>query len=266
MKKCILIFMVGLCGATLAVTNDFQEVSEARQGISFYRPNYAVLGNDPIFEAKLQFSFKFRFVEEGTFDHWWSEPINQLFFSYTQLVLWDLEDNSAPYPNNYLDSYFSPELFWLKRDLASSVWNSQFDLQFGYQHESNGRDEAFGRTWERIYVQPYWTWGKTGDYQFVAMPKFWIPFAEGDYMQNIEEYYGYGELWFKFGKNDGLGLDMMMRKGSKDWNGAVMLDLSYPIRPLNIFVYGQVFYGYGESLRLYDQESTAYRLGIAISR
>ena len=266
MKNLILTGLLGLGISAFAVTNDFMEVSEAKQGISFYKPNYAMIGNDPILEMKLQFSFKYRFVEQGAFESWWSKPVNNLFFAYSQKMFWDLEEDSAPYPNNYLDSYFSPELFWLQRDLFSASGKSQMDLQFGYQHESNGRDEQFGRTWERIYLQPYWIWGETCDYQFTVTPKVWIPFAEGDFMQDIEDYFGYGELWLKTGKHDGIMLDAMLRKGSKDWNGAVELNASYPIRPLNVFLYGQVFYGYGETLRLYNQETTTYRFGFAISR
>lgn len=266
MKSVILIILTGLAVSSSAVTNNFQEVSNRRQGISFYKPNYAILGNDPILEMKLQLSFKYRFVDEGTFDSWWSTPVNNLFFAYSQKTFWDLEENSAPYPNNYLDSNFSPELFWLQRGLTSSAWNSQLDLQFGYQHESNGRGEDTGRTWDRLYIQPFWIWGKTGDWQFVATPKVWVPFFEGDFMQDIADYYGYGELWLKFGKHDGLSIDTMLRKGTKDGYGALELSASYPIRPINIFVYGQIFHGYGETLRLYNEETTTYRLGFAISR
>lgn len=98
------------------------------------------------------------------------------------------------------------------------------------------------------------------------MPKIWVPFAVGEYMDDIEDYYGYGELYLKWGKYDGVEIETMLRKGIESWYGAIELNASYPIRPLNLFVQGQVFHGYGESLRLYNQESTTYRLGIAISR
>ncbi len=181
-------------------------------------------------------------------------------------MFWDLEDNSAPYPNNYLDSYFSPELFWLNRDLCESLLGSQFDLQGGFQHESNGRDGIDGRNWDRLYIQPLWTFGETGDYQVIVTPKIWAPVNIGDEMQDIADYFGYGELWLKWGRHDGILLETMLRKGMEDWNGAVELNASYPIKPLNVFLYGQIFYGYGDALRLYDQEVTSYRLGFAISR
>ena len=257
---------IGLVLGSLASTNNIQERVEAKQGISFYKPNYALIGNDPILEAKLQFSFKYRFVEEETFKNVWSVPLNQLFFAYSQKMFWDMEEDSAPYPNNYLDSYFSPELFWLKRGMGSRIWNSRFDLQFGFQHESNGRDGIYGRTWDRLYIQPFWTFGETGGYQFVVTPKIWAPVNIGDEMQDIADYLGYGELWLKWGRHDGILLETMLRKGVEDWNGAVELNASYPIKPLNIFLYGQIFYGYGDALRLYDQEVASYRLGFAISR
>ncbi len=258
--------MLAVAPVVLAQTNDFQEMENPRQGLSFHQPNLALIGNDPILEMKLQFSFKYRFVERGTFDPWWLAPVNTLFFGYSQKMFWDLEEDSAPYPNNYLDSYFSPELFWLSRGMAPSLFEAQFDLRGGYQHQSNGRDEVFGRTWERIYIQPYWTWGETGDWQFVATPKLWIPFAVGDAMSDIAEYYGYGELHLKFGKHQGFAVETLLRKGMERGYGAVELTASYPIQPLNLFAVGQIFHGYGESLRLYDQETTTYRIGLAISR
>jgi phospholipase A1 len=266
MKSLVLMILMGLVVSAVAATNNFQEVANPKQGISVYKPNYVMLGTDPILEMKLQLSIKYRFVEEGTFGSWWSAPANDVFFAYSQKTFWDLEENSAPYPNTYIDNYFNPEVFWLKRDLSSSLWNSQFDLQFGYQHESNGRGNEENRSWDRIYLQPYWIWGETGGYQFVVTPMLWFPYFEGDSMQDIEEYYGYGELRLKFGKHDGLSIDTMLRKGTKDWNGAVELSASYPIRPINVFVYGQIFHGYGETLRLYNEETTSYRLGFAISR
>ncbi len=258
--------LIGLGSSVFAVTNDFHEGAEAKQGISFYNANYAMLGVDPIVEMKLQFSFKYRFVEPGTFDGQWSKPVNNLFFAYTQKMLWDLEKNSSPYEDANLDSSFSPELFWMYRDLFPISEKATMDLQFGYQHESNGRAGESERTWDRLYVQPSWTWGETGDWQAVSMLKIWIPVGVGEEMDDIGDYFGPGEFWLKVGQHDGMMLETMLRKGSNDWNGAVELSASYPVRSLNLFVYGQVFYGYGETLRLYDQETTSYRLGISFSR
>lgn len=262
MKKRIPMLLISLASTISAQTNAVSSL----QGLSFYKPNYALIGNDPILEMKLQFSFKYQLVTDEAFENWWSAPLNHLFVGYTQKMFWDLEEDSAPYPNNYLDSYFSPELFWLKPDLSESFGNARFDLQFGYQHESNGRDEVFGRTWERIYLQPFWIWGEDGDYQFSASPKIWAPFAVGDFMDDIADFYGYGELYLKWGKDDGFMVDTLLRKGMKDWYGAVELNASYPIHRVNLYLQGQVFYGYGESLRLYNQESTTYRIGFALSR
>ena len=159
--------------AVYAEEGNMHELEESKQGLSAYKPMYALIGIDPILEAKIQLSFKYRFLEEGTYKSRWAAPFNQLFFAYTQKMFWDLEQNSAPYPNNYLDSYYSPELIYLNRNLCQSLWGSQFDLQLGYQHESNGRDEIDARNWERLYVQPTWVWGDAAGWQFVLSPKIW---------------------------------------------------------------------------------------------
>jgi len=255
-----------LVSVVYAEEEGIHELEESVQGLSYYKPMYALIGNDSILEAKIQFSFKYRFLEEDTFDSEWAAPFNYLFFAYTQKVFWDLEENSAPYPNNYLDSYYSPELVYLNRNLCQSLWGSQFDLQFGFQHESNGRDEIDARNWERLYIQPSWVFGSPEGYQFVVAPKIWAVLTKSGQNKDIEEYLGYGELQLKYGKNDGILLDMMLRKGTSDYNGAVELNVSCPIKPLNLFLYGQVFYGYGDALRLYNEEVASFRIGIALFR
>ncbi|MDZ8120072.1 phospholipase A [Pontiella agarivorans] len=261
-----LFLATGLAVSAGAAESVFQSLETAGQGISFYQSNYAVIGADPILEAELQFSFKYRFVDEGTFDEGWKKALDNLFFAYTQTMFWDLEKDSAPYPNNYMDSYFSPEFFWRWNDFFPEAGKARVDLQFGYQHESNGRDEQYGRTWDRLNLQPTWTWGDSGNWQRAVALKIWAPLYVGEEMDDISDYYGFGELTLKTGKNDGLAGEVMLRKGSRDWNGAVELTASYPIRPVNLFVVGQLFYGYGENLRLYDEETFSYRLGVAISR
>ncbi len=248
------------------VTNDFLAGPESEQGISFYKPNYAVIGADPIWESELQFSFKYRFAAGAPFENWWSKSANNLYFAYTQTMFWDLEEDSAPYPNGYLDSYFSPEFFWALGDMFPGEGAAQFDLQFGYQHESNGRDGTYGRTWDRIYLQPQWIWGDTGSWQTALQLKLWAPVNVGGQMGDISDYYGTGELRLKTGRHNGAAAEVMLRKGSADFNGAVEVTASYPVRPVSLFIYGQVFYGYGENLRRYDEETFSYRIGLALSR
>ncbi|MEN8254267.1 MAG: phospholipase A [Verrucomicrobiota bacterium] len=261
-------FVLALTVATgsLAREGDVQEREEAVPGLSCYKPIYALIGNQPIFESKMQLSFKYRFFDEEAFQGKWTKPLNQLFFAYTQKMFWDLEANSAPYPNNYLDSYFSPEFIYLNRNVAESFWGSQLDLQFGYQHESNGRDEADARNWERLYIQPTWVFGQTNGYQFIVASKVWAIVAKSAGNKDIEEYLGYGELQLKYGKDDGILVDLMLRKGTSGYNGAVELNASYPVKLLNIFLYGQAFYGYGDALRIYDEETASFRIGVAFSR
>ncbi len=266
MKFFFLTALVSTSIFAAAETNDFQKMEVPKQGISFYRPNYGIIGADPINEAEILFSYKFRFVDADSYDTWWGRPVNTLFFAYSQWMFWDFEQGSSPYPNNYMDSYFIPEFFWLWNDFFPESEGARLDLQFGYQHESNGRDEEFERTWDRLNVEPTWIWGETGDWQYVLGLKIWAPIHVGDQMNDISEYYGFGELKLKAGKHDGISTEVMLRKGTKDWNGAVEVTASYPIRPMNIFLYGQVFYGYGENLLRYDRETFAYRLGLAISR
>ncbi len=267
MKRWLVGGLACMAAATFAAREyPVYENADSSQGLSPYKPMYAVIGNDPILEAKLQFSFKYRFFDERTHVGKWTAPFDQLYFGYTQKMFWDLEENSAPYPNNYLDNYFSPELFYLKRNLCRSIWSSQFDLQFGYQHESNGRDGIDARNWERLYIQPGWCFGDAAGWQFVTSLRIWAIAGRSEQNADIADYLGYGELQLKLGRDDGLALETVLRKGMTDWNGSVELNVSYPIHPISLYLYGQAFYGDGDALRIYDEEVSNFRLGVALFR
>jgi len=101
--------------------------------LSFYKPNYAAVGKN---DGKLQFSFKVR-LAAGL----------PLYFSYTQLMMWDIYKASAP----MRDINFNPEFFYRfpLGQGASARW-----LDLGpFEHESNGFDGDRSRSWNRSYAR-----------------------------------------------------------------------------------------------------------------
>ena len=88
---------------------------------------------------------------------------------------------------------------------------------------------------------------------------------------DIADYRGYGDLRIVTGWRGGFQLAAVGRMGN-DWDkGALELDLSYPLRNitggnLDLYLYGQFFTGYGESLLRYDDSDTTFRLGVALVR
>ena len=156
----------------------------------------------------------------------------------------------------------------------------QLGLQAGLQHESNGQDGLDSRSVNYVYVRPSFTFGATaGDEDQAAWagcsspsaPRLHAYVGHDEDNPDIEEFRGYGDLQLIVGQRRGLQLAAIGRIGS-DWDkGSLQLDLTYPLRPLlqdnvDIFLHGQFFTGYGESLLLYDESDTTFRMGVSLIR
>jgi phospholipase A1/A2 len=199
------------------------------------------------------------------------KPISYNFFglnesisaAYTQKSFWQTSKDSSP----FRETNYMPEIF-----IQFPYKNS--DTLKGYKisllHESNGRNNEFSRSWNRIYAEAYLQLSS-----LFIIPKVWYRIPENekdDDNPNIDEYYGYGDLTFLYAYKrhtfeltlrDNLRLNSQ-NKGSAEFNWAF---------PLPEFLstnrsYGllQIFSGYGNSLIDYDREVNKIGLGIAFSR
>ncbi|MEO0814116.1 MAG: phospholipase A, partial [Myxococcota bacterium] len=104
-----------------------------------YRPNYFLFGDQ---EDQILFQFSFRY-------NLWPQEENRLgvFLAYTQRSWWDLYafDDSSPFTENN----YSPELVFRWRYRRFGVLGTGFDqVQFGFQHQSNGEDSVESRSWD----------------------------------------------------------------------------------------------------------------------
>ncbi len=96
-----------------------------------YRPIYLLLGKP---DVKAQISFKGQLLR--SFD---------LYYGYSQLMIWDLFEKSSP----FRDINYNPEIFYrIHLSRPTERW-----LDAGLiEHESNGRDGAASRSWNRSYL------------------------------------------------------------------------------------------------------------------
>ena len=93
-----------------------------------HRPMYIVWGKP---DTKVQFSLKARVLKDY-----------DLYFAYTQVMFWDFFKYSKPFH----DINYNPELFYrFNSDIVTT--------DFGYEHESNGRDGVNSRGWNRIGIK-----------------------------------------------------------------------------------------------------------------
>ncbi|MCL4759873.1 MAG: phospholipase A [Rhodocyclaceae bacterium] len=238
----------------------------APTAISFHEPMYFLVGGrDPV-SARFQFSFKYRiFDDHGVVAE--NVPIVRgLYFGFTQTSLWDLESNSKP----FRDSSFRPTLFysWRLSDPGDRGW---LGLSLGYEHESNGKEDTPSRSIDTLFVRAEGRYVLPDGRTWIGIaPKLWT-YLDREDNPDIARYRGYGELGLRIGRDDGLMLSSLIRRGTSGKTG-VQLDLSYPLRTsvfsgVGTFVHLQAFRGYGETLLEYDLERrTQVRVGVSLVR
>lgn len=233
------------------------------QRFSAHEPNYFLGGDRPT--ARFQFSFKYQvFDPESEFasEHPW---IASMRVGYTQTSLWDVAGTSKP----FTDSSYKPEIFW-SRDRLDSVripGVTQFGLEAGLQHESNGRDGDESRSLNVLYARPVFVLGDPERFHWRVMPKFVAYVFDQSDNPDVERYRGWCDLRVAAGRRDALEVAAQVRVGSGFDRGSVQLDATYPLGSVSdAYLQLQYVTGYGESLLNYDERSESLRFGIALSR
>jgi len=122
-----------------------------------------------------------------------------------------------------------------------------------------------------VYIQPVMRWG-LGDngWSIEAGPRLWAFVGDRQDNPDIERYRGNTGLFLAIGDEDGVRLSTNSRYNFESGKGAVEGELSYPVSSaiagVNLYLFAQGFYGYGETLRDYNRRQQRLRLGIGISR
>ncbi len=233
-----------------------------------YQPTYFIAGIDPT-DAKLQLSFKYRFINESSQLAERHEWLKGFYFAYTQLSLWDLSSESLPFE----DTNFLPELFYQFNDVNLPLLNaaSHADLQLGLLHESNGRDGDDSRSLNIAYIEPAMHFNLDDGYQLSLTPRLWAYVGSRSGNENIRTFRGNASLTATLGRRDGFQLEAYMRGNPGSGKGAVQLDFTYPLtrftrETLGVYLHAQLFRGFGESLLDFDQRDTRFRIGLGLVR
>ena len=243
-------------------------LAEFARHFSGHEPIYVLAGPESP-NVKFQVSFKYAILNPRA-------PLVETFpalagvnIAYTQTSLWDTADESAP----FFDSSYKPEVLWSDEHMPALSRPGRYGLglQFGARHESNGKDGDDSRSLNIAYLRPILTLGDVTDFHISIAPRVFAYFGSRWGNADIEDYRGYADLRVKGGWRDGLELSALGRLGD-DWDrGSIQLDLTYPLRNvlagnLDVYLDVQGFYGYGETLRGYDERTSALRVGIAVVR
>lgn len=270
------------------------DVENMRRHIFAYDPIYFAIGWRERFNARFQFSFKYRLFERGPpGEVWWKQLARDAYVAYTQTSIWDLESFSKP----FYDSSYKPTLFLLHEERLDPDGTWKASLQLGAQHESNGkgggaapvtptsglisattalRHPSDSRSLNTLYLAPKLRW--TGDNGLFLEGGFRaIAYYQIDENPDITQYRGHVEATLRAGFDRGFQLSAYAR-GNPNAHGSVEFNATWPanqtpllkrILPDTLGGYAQIQYfnGYGESLLDYDvRRKDQLRFGLMIVR
>ncbi|MBU2945460.1 phospholipase A [Zobellia uliginosa] len=246
-----------------AQTRTRQEVRDTMQLISrfsIYNDNYFVTGvptnkgiNSSTADAKYQISFK-QIISRHTLPR-----DTYVFMTYSQKSFWDIYKDSYPFDEINFNPTIGVEKAFFDSEDRINGWGSLV-----FEHESNGRDSIYSRSWNRISAQ----------YSRLLSPKTmlhvrgWIPFGYKSGNPDLIDYVGLGEIKLSHDIiQDKLIFEVKVRKGlSNDFKGMVRTRLHYsPFKhPSNQYFMIEWFAGHAENLIDYEEYKSMIRVGYVI--
>lgn len=200
-----------------------------------------------------------------------------LWVAYTQLSFWQLYNSEFSAP--FRETNYEPEILLNLRIQHEIPFIPGVKLQFinfGFNHQSNGRSEPLSRSWNRIVanvgIEETFGPGKTDSWELLA--KTWLRILEdsgSDDNPNITDYMGYGELWGTLYWKKQRVAAMLRNNLHSDNRGAVQLEWSVPLSAIHerlankISLYVQYFNGYSESLLDYNRSTNRISAGLMLA-
>lgn len=179
--------------------------------------------------------------------------------AYTQQSWWQSLNSGESAP--FRETNYQPQIFvGFLTNYQLLGWQVQ-DLEFGFAHQSNGREKATSRSWNRLYLR---TMATNGDFSLGLKLWYRIPESSSDDDNpQITRYLGYHELTVGYGLDKSM-FTLKSRYNIKSGYGSAELGWSYPLNN-SIRIYTQLFSGYGESMIDYNYKQTRFGVGIMLN-
>jgi|GEM_PF-1431913 Outer membrane phospholipase A len=220
--------------------------------ILYYKPMYFAYGNP---SAKVQLSFRVPLFEEI--------PLN---FAYTQVIFWELGEESKP----FLDATYNPEFFY-RLNSKNPLFPA---LDFGiFEHNSNGKGDDLSRSYNQSYLRSVWAFDtKKWVTAFYVKARYIYDLDENN--RDLVDYIGPLEFGLKFVQrinNSWLDhLDVMLTatpggKYSHEWDkGGYQLSFDFHLGGVKVVpaFYLQYYHGYSETLLNYNEKVDQFRGGV----
>lgn len=228
---------------------------------SIHKNNYFVTGvptntsiNSSTANAKYQISFKQILTRSRL------PGDTYVFMTYTQKAFWNIYKESLPFSDiNFNPTLSIGKLIYDKTEKLNGI------ATLSYEHESNGRDSIFSRTWNQISLEYTTTIQK----KTIANFKIWLPFGYKESNADLLEYVGLGEADFSYTiKPNKWIADLRIRKGLNfEAKGSIRSRLYFNPFDNNVsnqYIMLEWYLGQGEGLLNYQQNQSMIRLGYVI--
>lgn len=249
---------------TIDVASDSFAVVNDAKGLSLHKPMFLLpatySGRYPGNSSEVLFNLSLKL---RVFD-------TPVYFAYSQKSFFQAlnGDKSKPFRENN----FNPEAFYrlVPDDENRAKW-WYLASDFGIEHESNGKSLPDSRSWNRIYIAPYYERDNTLVYW-----KWWYRLPEEknraatdpkrDDNPDIQDYYGYTELQVQQRLFNRHQISATFRYNPTTARGAVGVNYTIPGKNDYFFWTFYLWQGYGESLLDYDRSVTRVGVGISLAR
>ncbi|MEO8591292.1 MAG: phospholipase A [Flavobacteriales bacterium] len=208
-----------------------------------------------VIECKFQFSFKTKVVQ-GLYKN-----KGDIWVAYTQSSRWQVYNYGLS--RAFRETNYEPEVM--------VVWPTNYRvlglrgrlLSAGFNHQSNGGNDPYSRSWNRIIGQVGLERGR-----FTLLLRPWWRFPErdrGDENPGITGLVGNGEVIAIYQRRSHV-ISIQLRSAFVDapfTGGSVQGDWSFTISG-HLKGHLQVFHGYGECLLDYDHLQTTIGIGVSL--
>lgn len=225
---------------------------------TLYKDNYFIagtsIGTKPTntnSDVKFQISIAQRLTKSTL-------PFNTyLYLFYSQKCMWNVFEESMP----MRDLNFNPGIGLAKHLFVKDRYIGKVSLIV--EHESNGRDGAESRSWNKISLAA----NILIDLNFMVHGKAWIPIVDGQNNKDILDYSGIYQMGMTLtspNKRFGFALTLIKRRGwNLNYNS--IWEVNYRLfKGENQYLFLQYYNGYGENLLDYNKFHSRLRLGIVI--
>ncbi len=260
-----IVFGALFCSGQILVTDDepLREDSvkhdfSNQPHFGIYKDNYFIFG--PGFNekpSKYNTNIKFQVSVSQRLTNATLPGGTYLYLFFSQKVLWNVLEESMP----MTDLNFNPGIGLTKPLFAKGRYIGK--ATFSIEHESNGRDSIWSRSWNRVALSANVMVAKN----LIVHGKIWVPIVDGENNHDLFDYYGFWQVGAQFVSNSRrfvFGVNVVKRPG---WNinANTTLDVAYKVsRKVNQYLFAQLYSGYGECLMDYNKYVTQFRVGILI--